>query len=409
MRKISLLLVTLFCTMFAAQAQTVTDLSQLNNDATYTLRSERAILLYSEAVPGKLCSSTGKSVGSVSYNAEDPNQQFRIEKKGSDYYLYSVGAEKYVGADGSYTANASAVLKIENVGGDYPWKLCLGGNGMNSQTSGQTNEGILVNSWTTSDPGNCYKIEVAVVKAKTYTIDVLGAEEGGVTFEGKEYKDGETFEAKGLKKGDLAATAIEGQIAVVNIDGTTVYVSYMAADTKFYTLRGGHGGYVSLGEGYTSGGSLLLTKTDSPKDNKGLWAFVRQSDGAYKVYNFSTGLSKVLGFTGSEADARATMVAEGAEGYTTAFDGSVKFDGTEGYIKLKGTTNYWNKRGNFLALWNSGGQPTGDQGSKFYLNEAEYVSYPDEYIHEISDIKGVESYEPKNPNTLWYTTSAEAA
>ena len=409
MRKISLLLVTLFCTMFAAQAQTVTDLSQLNNDATYTLRSERAILLYSEAVPGKLCSSTGKSVGSVSYNAEDPNQQFRIEKKGSDYYLYSVGAEKYVGADGSYTANASAVLKIENVGGDYPWKLCLGGNGMNSQSGGQTNEGILVNSWTTTDPGNCYKIEVAVVKAKTYTIDVLGAEEGGVTFEGKEYKDGETFEAKGLKKGDLAATAIEGQIAVVNIDGTTVYVSYMAADTKFYTLRGGHGGYVSLGEGYTNGGSLLLTKTDSPKDNKGLWAFVRQSDGAYKVYNFSTGLSKVLGFTGSEADARATMVAEGAEGYTTAFDGSVKFDGTEGYIKLKGTTNYWNKRGNFLALWNSGGQPTGDQGSKFYLNEAEYVSYPDEYIHEISDIKGVESYEPKNPNTLWYTTSAEAA
>ena len=409
MRKISLLLVTLFCTLFAAQAQTVTDLSQLNNDATYTLRSERAILLYSEAVPGKLCSSTGKSVGSVSYNAEDPNQQFRIEKKGSDYYLYSVGAEKYVGADGSYTANASAVLKIENVGGDYPWKLCLGGNGMNSQSGGQTNEGILVNSWTTTDPGNCYKIEVAVVKAKTYTIDVLGAKEGGVTFEGKEYKDGETFEAKGLKKGDLAATAIEGQIAVVNIDGTTVYVSYMAADTKFYTLRGGHGGYVSLGEGYTSSGSLLLTKTDSPKDNKGLWAFVRQSDGAYKVYNFSTGLSKVLGFTGSEADARATMVAEGAEGYTTAFDGSVKFDGTEGYIKLKGTTNYWNKRGNFLALWNSGGQPTGDQGSKFYLNEAEYVSYPDEYIHEISDIKGIESYEPKNPNTLWYTTSAEAA
>ena len=272
---------------------------------------------------------------------------------------------------------------------------------MNSQTSGQTNEGILVNSWTTTDPGNCYKIEVAVVKAKTYTIDVLGAEEGGVTFEGKEYKDGETFEAKGLKKGDLAATAIEGQIAVVNIDGTTVYVSYMAADTKFYTLRGGHGGYVSLGEGYTSSGSLLLTKTDSPKDNKGLWAFVRQSDGAYKVYNFSTGLSKVLGFTGSEANARATMVAEGAEGYTTAFDGSVKFDGTEGYIKLKGTTNYWNKRGDFLALWNSGGQPTGDQGSKFYLNEAEYVSYPDEYIHEISDIKGIESYEPKNPNTLW--------
>ena len=410
MRKISLLLVTLFCTMFAAQAQTVTDLSQLDNDATYTLQSGRAFLLYSEALPNQLASSTGSSVGTVTFNKEDVNQQFRIEKNGDSYYLYSVGADKYVDAKGAFVAKGSAaVLTLKNVGGEHPWQLALGGNELNSQTKGQMAAGITVSNWDQPDDGNCYEIAEAIVKAKTYTIDVLGAEEGGVTFEGKEYKDGETFEAKGLKKGDLAATAIEGQIAVVNIDGTTVYVSYMAADTKFYTLRGGHGGYVSLGEGYTSGGSLLLTKTDSPKDNKGLWAFVRQSDGAYKVYNFSTGLSKVLGFTGSEADARATMVAEGAEGYTTAFDGSVKFDGTEGYIKLKGTTNYWNKRGDFLALWNSGGQPTGDQGSKFYLNEAEYVSYPDEYIHEISDIKGVESYEPKNPNTLWYTTSAEAA
>ena len=408
MRKISLMLVAFFCTLFAAQAQTVTDLSQLDNDATYTLRSERAFLLYSAAVPNEICSSNGSSVGSVTYSIEDVNQQFRIEKIGASYYLYSMGAEKYVGANGAYTASASAALTLENVGGDYPWKLVLGGNGMNSQVKGQTASGIMVNSWTTTDAGNRYQLAEAVVKAKTYTIDVLGVENGGVTYGDKEYKDGETFEATKVKNTELIASPVDGKIAVVSLDGTTVYVSYMDAATKFYTMRGGHGGYVSLGEGYTEGGNLLLSNTNPAKDKKGLWAFVGNATDGYTIYNYSTGFAKVLGMTGSEADARATMVAPDATTHTTTFDGSVKFDGTESYIKLKGTTNYWNKRGNFFALWNSGGQPTGDQGSKFFLDEADLSLYPDEYIHEISDIIGIDAYSPKNPNTLWYTTSAEA-
>ena len=409
MKKISLMLVAFFCTLFAAQAQTVTDLSQLDNDFTYTLRSERAFLLYSDAVPGKLCASTGKSVGSVTFDNTDSKQQFRIEKKDGSYYLYSVGAEKYVAADGSYSATPTAALNIENVGGEYAWKLLIGSNGMNSQIQGQTAEGIIINSWTSTDAGNRYKIEEAVVKAQTYTIDVLGASEGGVTYEGQELKDGDTFEGMRVKKTDLTATAIEGKIAVVSIDGTTVYVSYLDATTKFYTMRGGHGGYVSLGEGYTNGGNLLLTKTDAPKDNKGLWAFVPADGGGYTIYNYSTGLSKVVGMTGEEANARASMVDANAEGYNTAFDGNIKFDGTDGRIKLKGSNNnYWNKRGDYLALWNSSAATGNDTGSKFYLDEADYVSYPDEYIHEISDFKGIETYEPKNPNTLWYRTSAEA-
>ena len=410
MRKISLMLVSLFCMVCAAQAQSVTDLSQLSNDDTYTLRSARAILLYSPSVSGKLCSSTGKSVGSVTYNPEDPNQQFRIEKNGSNYYLYSVGAGKYVGADGNYVSSASTAITIENVGGDYPWKLVLGGKGMNSQTSGQTAEGIIIDGWLSTDAGNCYKIEEAIVKAKTYTIAVLGADNAIVTYDGKEYRNGDTFEAKGPKKTDITASSIEGKFAVVSIDGTTIYVSYMDDTTKFYTIRGGHGGYVSLGDGYVDGSYLLLTNTNPAKDNKGIWAFVKQDAGGYKIYNYSTGLSKVLGMTGSEADARASMVAPDATTYTTTFDGNIKFDGTASYIKLKGTgNNYWNKRGNYLALWNSSSATNNDTGSQFFLDEADHVSIPDEYIHEISDITGVASYSPKNPNTLWYTTSSEAA
>ena len=404
------MLIAFFCMAFAVKAQTVvTDLSQLSNEKTYTLRSARAFLLYSEA-SSKLCSSSGKSVGTVNYDLTDTNQQFRIEKNGANYYLFSVGAEKYVGTSGDYVDAANVVLTMENVGGEYPWKLVLGEQGLNSQEKNQTNEGIIINGWTTTDPGNCYQITEAVAKPKTYTIAVLGAEDASVTFDGQAYKNGDTFETgTRVKTADLTASAVEGKIAIVTIDGQDIYVSYLDAATKFYIMRGGHGGYVSLGEGYTDGGNLLLTKTDTPKDNKGLWAFVPENGGGYKIYNYSTGLSKVLGMTGEEANARASMVATNAEGYTTAFDGNIKFDGTDGRIKLKGSSNnYWNKRGNYLALWNSSAATGDDTGSKFYLEEADYVSYPDEYIHEITDITGVETYEPKNPNTLWYRTSAEA-
>ena len=409
MRKVSFMLVALFCMIFAVQAQTVTSLSQLSNDNAYTLRSARAFLLYSTARPNEICSSNGKVVGTVTQNAEDPNQQFRIEKKNGNYYLYSIGAEKYVGSNGAFTASPNAALTLENVGGSYPWKLLIGGNGMNSQDKGQMDAGITVNSWTTTDAGNCYVITEAIVAPKTYTVVVLGAENGTVTLEGNAYKNGDTFEASRLKKSQLVASDIEGKAAIITVDDTTIYVSYIDANTKFYTIRGGHGGYVSLAEGYVDGANLLLTNTNVPKDNKGLWAFVKQSSGGYKVYNYSTGLSKVLGMTGSEADARATMVAPTATTHTTTFDGSVKFDGKASYIKLKGSgNNYWNKRGNYLALWNSSAATNNDTGSQFYLDEVDYVGVPDEYVHEISEIAGVAAYTPKNPNTLWYTTSSEA-
>ena len=143
-----------------APGEQVTELAELSADKVYNLRSERAFLLYSDSVSvaDGICSSMGKKVGSVQYSLTDPNLQFRIELKDGSYYLYSVGAGKYVNSNGKYEETAATKLKFEHVGGNYPWKLLLGTNGMNSQTGGQNDYGILVNSWTTTDAGNCYQI-----------------------------------------------------------------------------------------------------------------------------------------------------------------------------------------------------------------------------------------------------------
>ena len=100
MKKIYFMLISFLCLAFSAQAAVVTDLSQLSNDKLYTIRSERAFLMYSPNCPTKIAASTGKAVGTVERNPQDPNQQFKIENVNGKYYLYSVGAGKYVGAKG---------------------------------------------------------------------------------------------------------------------------------------------------------------------------------------------------------------------------------------------------------------------------------------------------------------------
>ena len=161
----------------------VTNLSELSNDKVYTIRSARAFLLYSEKeeFANILCTSSGSKVGSVTYSLTDPNLQFRIEKQGDNYYLYSVGAKKYVSGNGSYEAAAATVLKMENVGGAYPWKLIIGSNGMNSQDGGQTSNGIKVDYWTTTDAGNCYQIVEAGEKTGT------GIENAEITIQDSEF------------------------------------------------------------------------------------------------------------------------------------------------------------------------------------------------------------------------------
>ena len=412
MRRFLFFIVALLC----ASAQTwaydrVTDLSMLSNDKVYFIKSERAFLLYSSANAEDLSTSNGSKVGSVELNMADPMQQFKIEKKDANYYLYSVGAEKYVGKDGKLEATATTALNFTAVNNEnYPWKLCIGNQGLNTQIPNQTATGILVNNWTTTDAGNCFYIEEAIYYPKVYNIHVLGVtdEAAGVVYDGKTYADNATLEVETrLAKKDFQPTTVEGMISIVTLDGFEVYVSYFDKGTKFYTIQGGHGGYVSLNPEYMDGSAMKLTNSVEPSDNRGIWTFVKTGS-YYQVYNYSTGLSKVLGITGDEANARTSMVDPQSTTHSTKFAGTFNLGSTDpSYIKINGTTKWWNKRGDYLALWNTG-SVTGDQGSKFFITEVDYTQYPDEYFYEVSNITGVSTFSPKNPNTLWYTTSAEA-
>lgn len=215
------MLISFLCLAFSAQAAVVTDLSQLSNDKLYTIRSERAFLMYSSSCPTKIAASTGKNVGTVERNPQDPNQQFKIELSNGKYYLYSVGAGKYVGAAGSYNAIKNVALNISASGGaTYRWKLLLGAYGMNTQEPGTDwAEGIVVDSWTTTDAGNCYIIEEvtdgeggggsSASSDEVYDFSGFGDEALMELFykalqQGRNYPTMEEFEMAGIQASDIA-------------------------------------------------------------------------------------------------------------------------------------------------------------------------------------------------------------
>ena len=157
----------------SAQEVTVTSLDQLSNDKVYFIESARCFLMYNTTANADgISTSTAKNLGTstVAKDWTDANQQFKIENIDGSYYLYSVGAAKYVTSNGGFSDTAADALGLTPASdATYNWKLTIGGNGLNSQDPGQMDAGIVVNSWTDEDPGNRYKI----IDAEASTVVVV--------------------------------------------------------------------------------------------------------------------------------------------------------------------------------------------------------------------------------------------
>ena len=143
-------------------------------------------------------------------------------------------------------------------------------------------------------------------------------------------------------------------------DGTTWYK--MAINSGNTPWR-----YLDTSASYCDGnGNLKMTNTNATNNLNSYWAITGNDTDGYKFYNAAAGPSKVLGVTGSENNARMTMVAEGANGYTTSFDITLHTDGYW-YIKKHGTDiNYINCREPYVALWEDS-KALGNSGSAFQI------------------------------------------
>ena len=141
-----------------------------------------------------------------------------------------------------------------------------------------------------------------------------------------------------------------------------------AENTTWYTMKNGHGNYISNQHVDDNGNLKWNSKEYTNNDRRAHWCIVGNETDGYLFYNKEVGASKALVTTGDEAAARTnfTEVAAATKFYLAESKKAgywcVRID--------KDGNNYWNARDGYVALWNStdavngwGGSGKGDDGS----------------------------------------------
>ncbi len=390
MKRFTLILASLFLSLGALNAQEVyvTNLNDLSNEKTYLIESARCVLINSANVTTGLATTNGTRVGTVAKSIDDPNQQFKIEKDGENYYLYSIGAGKYVTAAGAWSDTKGTALTITNVSGEnagYPWKLSLGSTYLNSQDPGQTEAGIIVDNWATTDPGNCYRfVDIEATKALetvdvTYTFTYGGETIGTQT---TTIEKGAAYPAIDVTKYPFGFTATTPTGTVDTDTEKTIELTaaFSWADsyeniTAWYYLDLKDGKYLFYEEGQTN---IPLTKTSVDSNNKDAytWGFIGDPVNGFQIVNYAAGSSMILSSTTNTFDGSqggntypvmtATPVPEGNNTHWIFTASTNRENGF--YIGQKDANNGANKlnnRGDILAYWNAGA----DAGSTFIMTE----------------------------------------
>lgn len=159
MKRLLFVLIALMGISATALAERVTAIEQIDPEVEYYIYSQRATLLYSDAIPNSIATTTGKKV-TTSADPTDPNQQWNIKIIDGAYYLYNIGANKYIGAGGVFddTPTTPVLIEKKEIYADYPWYFSVGGKVFNSQSTGNSDNGIMINDWATVDEGNSYCI-----------------------------------------------------------------------------------------------------------------------------------------------------------------------------------------------------------------------------------------------------------
>jgi len=160
--------------------------SELSNSKVYTIESGRASL---QVITGGTClyASTGTAEGITQLDETNANHQFAIINGGVNYYLYSVGAAKFVDKSGNLTdvVNGDVVINVVSTESEaYPINLNWGdSNYLNTQPKGEFEKGYIIDNWSTLDAGNQFQItpvgdfndQAAIDKAKAFDATIIRA------------------------------------------------------------------------------------------------------------------------------------------------------------------------------------------------------------------------------------------
>ena len=406
----------------------VTDLSSISIDNVYVIRSQRGYLLYSSNYPNQLAGSAGSGVsdeGTASYTTKA--QLFAIVPSGNSYYLYSLGAGKFVSSDGTYESSPSTALKITSTGNStYPWKFTLGSNTVNMQATNGYEQGCVVDGWSTTDEGNRLSIieatvpddfDSSVLSSVTYkkTYDALVSQITAAKSYKYFYHD--TQEAEAAIPSTAPSTAAEYQTAIAalqtaiealnssdnvlgtDLEGDTVYMGNM-----LHTLQ------------FVRASNSTLCANEGMYDKDHAWTFEKDDAGtAYYIKNVGTGL--YIGTVPTADNTRFSLVEskDDAKAYTIAYAGTNGYctisdpEGEDGLNALHMTdwdaVVRWSTTANASKFHFIDAKPSLPALDKYYTiqnGKGGYVSCSDNYISSDGALLLSNSTQPSDMGGFWH-------
>ena len=402
----------------AEDPNNITELSQLNNESYYKLSGERGLIYGADGVV------KGTNERAQGYSESNLNQHFAIIKNGDLYYLYNVGAKKFVVKSGNDTKLVDlpeqhiTLEKTSNA--NYVWSIKFNGtHKMNLSDSGT--DGVYTN-WETEDEGNRWLI---------YNTGTFDNAEARAAFDKVYVKVNYVF-SSGKR---LTTTELIAKGATYNIPNTTYpYTSVSSCTVGSDALTANNGVYsYTVPADATTASTITITinfveelpftvsqdfenaawhvmrirpvrngkeefnwvtKGDEapytfsktrPTTDAGLWAFVGNVVDGFKIYNKASDANSTLGVDGSNN----VVVKEGQKTWTV---GKCIESGSNlrGFYLYEGTADkYAHEYGGKLQIWNSTNGPT-DGGSAFLVYHPLTIKYMYEG-EEVEDLK-VDTY-----------------
>ena len=253
--------ITVTYTAGPAPCTPISSLSELKNYKLYQVsaKSGEGYWAYNSSITGEYISLRGMtnhsynnlpgntSVANIYKEEVDPFDEtvvWQIFQEGGKYYMYQPARNAYVtrsGRDYKFTETKTALDGIRANSGDYEGTFGIHAGGGYSDGSTYfacivTNEAtIAVRNWRWDDHGSVvYLIENPNVYTIDYLVEVTGNDNGGITFEGVEYANGDKFISTSfLTDADFTVKAIEHYTTSVVLDKENgkIMVEYVGDET----------------------------------------------------------------------------------------------------------------------------------------------------------------------------------
>ena len=369
----------------------VTNTSQINANKSYVVKCDRSA--WAVANDGTSLSTIGKL--NLALSIPDAKQRFAfVTPNGTDYYLYSVKAGKFLHAEnnagngGSWVYGPEADKVFFADASSYKantWRVYLEGTNKNINVGGSSQ--VTIDSWATADAGCAYYlIEAADVDGAalverlkgsiSVNWNVVSEANGSAVATGT--SDAYRTESLALPSGlarpfctyeyftDAACTqAITSFPSNYSGSGTeTVYAKYTfsAPFTVSETFNTATWYYMKIrtSKYVVYGDAAPYTCTTSKEDGKkGMWAFMGNPYDGIQVVNRYAGSGYYLQATATQPSMTTT-----ATNWTIGNNGGnfTLYESSVGYMNEAGSAGY-------LKYWNSSNGAT-DDGSTFRVEAA---------------------------------------